>query len=176
MPRFTFFSTKRLAAIGASAVMFALASPARAQQALPGPVPDADGIVPGNGVWYRVPTILPPGAQVTFLTGNPYRTGESSVDFRMPDKYVLPPHTNPARESVLIKSGTLRVGLGTKMDRKKSIVLSAGDTASTPKGVPHWSIAEGEVELIVTWDEGPMGIAYMRARDEPVGHSFPTGY
>jgi quercetin dioxygenase-like cupin family protein len=176
MPRFTFFSTKQLVAIGASVAMFALASPARAQQSAPGPVPDADGIVPGNGVWYRVPPILPPGAKVSFLTGNPYKTGEITVDFIMPDKYTLPPHTNPARESVRIKSGTLRVGLGAKIDRRKSIVLSAGDTASTPTGVPHWSIAEGEVEIIVTWETGPMGIAYMQRRDEPVGHSFPTGY
>jgi mannose-6-phosphate isomerase-like protein (cupin superfamily) len=168
------FSTKPLVLIAASVAMVALATPARAraQQS----VPDADGIVAGNGVWYRVPPILPAGAKVTFLTGNPYRTGECSVDFLMPDKYTLPPHTNPARESVRIKNGTLRVGLGNKIDRKKSIVLSAGDTASTPKGVPHWSIAEGEVDIIVSWDMCPMGIAYMSARDEPVGHSFPTGY
>jgi mannose-6-phosphate isomerase-like protein (cupin superfamily) len=164
--------SKHLIAIGASVALCALATPSRAQQL----VPDAAGIVPGNGVFYRVPAILPQGAQVSFVRGNPYLLEPCTVDFRMPDKYTLPPHTNPAREHVTIKSGTLRVGLGMKIDRKQSIVLSAGDTASTPKGVPHWSIAEGEVEIIVTWDEGPMGIAYMSRRDEPVGHSFPTGY
>jgi quercetin dioxygenase-like cupin family protein len=163
---------KYLVTIGASAMMLALAVPVRAQET----VPNAEGIVPGNGVWYRVPPILPPGAQVTFVSGNPYLAGACTVDFRMPDKYTLPPHTNPAREHVTIKSGTLRVGLGRRIDRKKSLVLAAGDTASTPAGVPHWSIAEGEVDIIVTWDSGPMGIAYMSGRDEPVGHSFPTGY
>lgn len=148
----------------------ALAAPAHAQETVPGPAE----IVIGNGVWYRVPPILPQGAQVTFLSGNPYLAEACTVEFLMPDKYVLPPHTNPAREHVLIKRGTLRVGLGRRIDRKKSLVLAAGDTASTPAGVPHWSIAEGVVDLIVTWDTGPMGIAYMNGRDEPTGHSFPT--
>ncbi|HEV7704944.1 MAG TPA: cupin domain-containing protein [Gemmatimonadaceae bacterium] len=163
---------KTFVMIAAGATILALPAPAHAQQ----PVPGAEGIVPGNGVWYRVPTILPQGAQVTFVSGNPYLPEACTVDFRMPNKYTLPPHTNPAREHVTITSGTLRVGLGPKIDRKKSVVLVAGDTASTPAGVPHWSIAEGEVEIIVTWDSGPMGIAYMSRRDEPVGHSFPTGY
>jgi quercetin dioxygenase-like cupin family protein len=158
--------------VGASAMMLLLATSVRAQELVPG----AEGIVPGNGVWYRAPTILPQGAQVTFVSGNPYLAEPCTVEFRMPDKYTLPPHTNPAREHVTIVSGKLRVGLGPKIDRKKSIVLVAGDTASTATGVPHWSIAEGEVDIIVTWDAGPMGIAYISRRDEPVGHSFPTGY
>jgi quercetin dioxygenase-like cupin family protein len=163
-------SMQYLVTIGTSAMMLAVAAPARGQETVPG----AEGIVPGNGVWYRVPTILPQGAQVTFVSGNPYLAEACTVDFRMPDKYTLPPHTNPAREHVTIMSGTLRVGLGRRIDRKKSLVLAAGDTASTPAGVPHWSIAEGEVDIIVTWDSGPMGIAYMNRRDEPTGHSFPT--
>jgi quercetin dioxygenase-like cupin family protein len=166
-------STKSLIAIVATtAALCTIAAPARAQ----GTVPDAAGIVPGNGVFYRAPPILPQGAKVTFVSGNPYLPEACTVEFIMPDTYTLPPHTNPAREHVTMKSGKLRVGLGSKIDRSKSIVLAPGDTASTPAGVPHWSIAEGEVDIIVTWDSGPMGIAYMNSRDEPVGHSFPTGY
>ncbi|MEO8879443.1 MAG: cupin domain-containing protein [Gemmatimonadaceae bacterium] len=132
--------------------------------------------VPGNGVFYLVPTILPRGARVTFVSGNPYLPEKCSVEFRMPDKYVLPPHTHPQVESVVLKSDTLRVGLGKKIDRARSVLLSAGDSVSTPAGVPHWSIAEGEVDIIVTYETGPMGIAYMSKRDEPGSHSFPGGY
>ncbi|MEP7065405.1 MAG: cupin domain-containing protein [Gemmatimonadota bacterium] len=159
---------------GAIALLGALATPAPAfaQPTTPGP----DDIVIGNGQWYPVPTILPQGAQVSFVTGNPYETGPITVEFRMPDKYTLPPHTNPAREHVMLKSGRLRVGVGRKVDRKHSLLLSAGDSVSTDANVPHWSIAEGDVDIFVTWDAGPMGIAYVSRRDEPGSHSFPSGY
>lgn len=165
-------STKRLITIGASAAMWALATPGLAQQSDLGPTT----IVIGQSRWYPVPSILPQGAQVMFVNGDPYMTNGFTVEFRMPDKYTLPPHTNPANEHVMIKSGSLRVGLGRKIDRKKSVVLAAGDTASTPAGVPHWSIAEGDADIVVTYQTGPMGIAYMSVRDEPGSHSFPSGY
>jgi mannose-6-phosphate isomerase-like protein (cupin superfamily) len=165
-------STKCLITIGASAAMWPLATPAPAQQAELGPTT----IVIGQSHWYPVPSILPQGAKVNFISGNPYLPGEVTVEFLMPDRYTLPPHTNPASEHVMLKSGTLRVGLGRKIDRKHSLVLAAGDTATTPAGVPHWSIAEGDVDIIVTWQTGPMGIAYMSTRDEPGSHSFPSGY
>ena len=167
-----FISTKFLITIGASAAMWALATPGLAQQSDLGPTT----IVIGQSRWYPVPSILPQGAKVTFVSGNPYMPGEFTVEFLMPDKYTLPPHTNPAREHVMLKSGALRVGLGRKIDAKKSLVLAVGDTASTPAGVPHWSIAEGDVDIVVTYETGPMGIAYMSKRDEPGSHSFPSGY
>jgi hypothetical protein len=54
--------------------------------------------------------------------------------------------------------------------------LAAGDTASVPPGIPHWSIARGETHLIITEAMGPYGIAYMSVRDEPGAHAFPNGY
>ena len=154
-------------AIAASAAMLILATPASRAQAVP---PDAEL------QWIAVPSILPTGATIAVVSGNPYTPGEFSIGYRMPDKYTLPPHTNPSREHVMIKSGALRVGLGRKMDRKKSLVLAAGDTATTPAGIAHWSIAEGEVDLVVTYQNGPFGIAYMSRRDEPGAHAFPSGY
>ncbi|HMI56937.1 MAG TPA: cupin domain-containing protein [Gemmatimonadaceae bacterium] len=154
-------------AIAASAAMLCLATPTmRAQESVSG----------AERIWMPAPSILPQGAKIAPLSGNPFTPGEFTIGFRMPDKYTLPPHTNPAREHVMIKSGALRVGLGRKIDRKKSLVLAAGDTATTPAGVPHWSIAEGEVELVVTYQTGPFGIAYMSVRDEPGAHAFPSGY
>jgi quercetin dioxygenase-like cupin family protein len=126
--------------------------------------------------WFPVPTILPLGAKLAVLSGDPFNPGEFTIEFAMPDGYTLPPHTNPAREHALIKSGSLRVGLGNKIDRKKSIVLATGDTATTPAGVAHWSIAEGESHIVVTYSTGPFGIAYMSKRDEPGSHSFPFSY
>jgi quercetin dioxygenase-like cupin family protein len=173
-----FISTKGLITIAASAAIWALATPASAQQATPAQqaMPGQGELVIGEARWYPVPSILPQGADVMFVNGDPYMKSGFTVEFRMPDTYTLPPHTNPASEHVMIKSGSLRVGLGRKIDRKKSVVLAAGDTATTSAGVPHWSIAEGNVDIVVTYQAGPFGIAYMDRRDEPGSHSFPSGY
>jgi quercetin dioxygenase-like cupin family protein len=166
-------STKYLISIGACAASLALATPAvRAQQAVATEPAPADAELQ----WFPTPSILPQGAKIAVLNGSPFTPGEFTIEFLMPDKYRLPPHTNPAREHVMIRSGTLRVGLGRKIDRKKSLVLAAGDTATTPAGVPHWSIAEGDVDIVVTYHSGPFGIAYMSVRDEPGSHAFPSGY
>lgn len=154
-------------AIAASAAMWALATPTLRAQAAP-----ADAGLQ----WIPTPSILPQGAKIAVVSGNPFTPGEFTIAFRMPDEYTLPPHTNPAREQVMIKTGALRAGLGRKIDRKKSLLLAAGDTATTPGGVPHWSIAEGDVDLVVTYQTGPFGIAYMSVRDEPGAHAFPSGY
>ena len=126
--------------------------------------------------WIPVPSILPPGAKIAVVSGNPFAPGAFTIAFAMPDGYSIPPHTNPSREHVLVKSGALLVGFGRKIDRKKSAVLAAGDSASVPGGVPHWSVARGETHLLVTEEMGPYGIAYMSVRDEPGSHSFPNGY
>jgi quercetin dioxygenase-like cupin family protein len=166
-------STKCLITFGMSAAMSAVAAPpARAQQAVAAQAAPED---PGQQ-WFPVPTILPQGAKIAVVSGDPFNPGEFTIEFAMPDTYTLPPHTNPAREHVVIKNGSLRVGLGSKIDRKKSFVLAAGDTATTPAGVAHWSIAEGDTHIVVTYSTGPFGIAYMSKRDEPGSHSFPFSY
>ena len=136
----------------------------------------AQAVAPEHLEWIPVPSILPGGAMIAVVSGNPFEPGEFSIEFAMPDKYTLPPHTNPSREHVAVKSGALRVGVGRKIDLRKSAVLAAGDTASAPAGVPHWSIAEGDTHIVVTEEMGPYRIAYMSVRDEPGGHAFPNGY
>jgi quercetin dioxygenase-like cupin family protein len=153
--------------IAASAAMWALATPATRAQAAP---------VDAELQWIPAPSILPTGARIAVVSGDPFKPGEFTIEFDMPDTYKLPPHTNPSREHVLVKSGALRAGIGRKIDLKQSVVLAAGDTASVPAGVPHWSIAQGETHLVVTEEMGPYGIAYMSVRDEPGSHAFPNGY
>jgi quercetin dioxygenase-like cupin family protein len=126
--------------------------------------------------WIPTPSILPGGGRLSVLRGDPFAPGTFTLEFAMPDGYTLPPHTNPSNEHVLVKSGVLIVGVGRTIDRGKSVVLAAGDTASVPPGIPHWSIAKGETRLIITEATGPYGIAYMSVRDEPGAHAFPNGY
>jgi quercetin dioxygenase-like cupin family protein len=168
--------SKLVLAPGVVAALVLIAFAARAQQVAMPPASTPDDSAEAERQWLPTPSILPVGGKIAVVSGNPFAPGAFTLEFVMPDGYTLPPHTNPSNEHVLVKSGALVVGTGSKIDRKKSATLTAGDTASAPAGVPHWSIAQGETHLIITEAMGPYGIAYMSVRDEPGSHAFPSGY
>ena len=149
---------------------------ARAQRIATPAVSSESDIAGSTRQWFPTPSILPVGGRLAIVSGNPFAPGTFTLEFAMPDGYTLPPHTNPSTERVLVKGGALMVGMGRKIDRAKSQLLTVGDTASVPAGVSHWSIARGDTWLIITEAMGPYGIAYMSVRDEPGSHAFPSGY
>ena len=53
--------------------------------------------------------------------------------------------------------------------------LAAGDSATAPAGMHHFSIAKGRTLVSATF-MGPYTITYVRAEDAPKPRSFPFGY
>jgi quercetin dioxygenase-like cupin family protein len=119
--------------------------------------------------------VLPPGALISVVSGDPTRPGEFTLLVSMPNGYRIPPHSHPSDEHVQIKEGTLLVGTGDRLDPKMTQALSAGDSATAPSGVQHFSIAKGRTLLSATF-MGPYTITYVRAEDAPKPRSFPFGY
>ena len=77
----------------------------------------------------------------------------------------------PAYEHVEVKEGTLLVGAGDRLDPKMTQVLAAGDSATAPAGMHHFSIAKGRTLVSATF-MGPYTITYLRAEDAPKPRSF----
>jgi hypothetical protein len=90
----------------------------------------------------------------------------------MPNGYRFPPHSHPSNEHV---EGTLLVGVGDLLDPKLTQALAAGDSATAPAGIHHFSIAKGRTVVSVTF-MGPYTITYLRAEDAPRPRNFPFGY
>ena len=65
--------------------------------------------------------------------------------------------------------------MGDKVDRKRTQTLAAGDSATAPAGMHHFSIAKGRTLVAVSF-EGPFTITYVRAEDAPQARVFPNGY
>jgi quercetin dioxygenase-like cupin family protein len=122
-----------------------------------------------------VPPLLPPGALLAVVSGDPTAPGQSTIEVSMPDGYRLPPHYHPSFEHVEIKEGTLLAGMGDHLDPKKTRPLATGDSATAPAGMHHFSIAKGHTVLLVTFT-GPYTITYLRAEDAPHPRVFPNGY
>jgi len=118
------------------------------------------------------PTTLPPGALTAVVSGDPNSPGESTFLLSMPNGYRIPPHFHPSYEHVKVRSGTLLVGMGDELDRKRTRALVAGDSATAPAEMHHFWIARGRTEVSVTFN-GPYTITYLRAEDAPWRRNFP---
>jgi quercetin dioxygenase-like cupin family protein len=156
--------TRRLWVVMAASVWF-LAAPGAMAQSSPDP----------ESLEWSVPPVLPPGALIAVVSGDPTAPGEFTLLVSMPNGYRLPPHSHPGYERVEVREGTLLVGVGDVLDPKRTRALAAGDSATAPAGMHHFSIARGRTVVSATFI-GPYTITYLRAEDAPRPRSFPFGY
>ena len=135
----------------------------------------AQGASDSAALQWIVPPVLPPGALIAVVSGDPTRAGMFTLRVSMPDGYRIPPHSHPGDEHVQIHEGALQVGVGDQLDPKMTQTLAPGDSATAPGGVHHFSIAKGRTVLSATF-MGPYTITYLRAEDAPRPRNFPFGY
>jgi quercetin dioxygenase-like cupin family protein len=129
---------------------------------------------PASPQW-SVPPVLPPGALIAVVSGDPTGPGEFTLLVSMPNGYRLPPHFHPSYEHVEVREGTLLVGTGDVLDPKRTQALAPGDSATAPAGMHHFSIARGRTIVVATFI-GPYTITYLHAGDAPRPRTFPFGY
>ncbi len=150
--------TRRFVASAALGIVFA-AVPAFAQSHLAVP---ADKIQ-----WGPAPPVLPSGAQIAVLEGNPSEKGAVTLRLKFPANYELPAHWHSMDERVTVLSGSLHVGMGDKLDRSASETLAPGGFVSLPAKMHHfaWSSAPTVVQINL---EGPFDIFYVNPADNPL--------
>jgi quercetin dioxygenase-like cupin family protein len=122
-----------------------------------------------------VPTTLPTSALVAVASGDPTGPGESIFLISMPNGYRTPPHFHPSSTHVEVREGTLLIGMGDKVDPRRTSALAARDSATIPAGMQHFWIARGRTVVSLTFI-GPFTITYLRAEDAPQPRAFPVGY
>jgi mannose-6-phosphate isomerase-like protein (cupin superfamily) len=125
--------------------------------------------------WTTVPPILPPGARIAVVSGDPTMPVPTTIELIMPDGYRMPPHSHPVDEFVEVKEGALLIGIGDEMDRRKTLRAEVGDTGTAPAGAHHYTIAEGRTRVRATF-MGPYTITYVHAEQAPRPSNFPFGY
>ena len=103
-----------------------------------------DAATPTSLRWGVAPPLLPPGALIAVVSGDPAGPGQSTIQLSMPDGYRMPPHFHPTDERVEVKQGTLLVGMGDRLDLGKTMALATGDTIVAPAGLHHYSIGQEE--------------------------------
>ena len=120
----------------------------------------------GTAKWGAAPPMLPAGAQIAVLVGDPTKAGPYTVRLKFPANYDIQAHSHPTDENVVVVSGTLFTGMGTKLDKKAGSALGVGGFALMPANVNHFAYTKGET-TIVLYGQGPVEFKYVNPADDP---------
>jgi quercetin dioxygenase-like cupin family protein len=124
-------------------------------------------VVPaGTAKYGAAPDILPPGAKLAVLEGDPTRAGTYTMRLWMPNGYTIPPHFHPADEHVTVVEGTFLVGMGGTLDASKFTPLAVGSFGMLPPGMQHYARAKGTT-VIQLHGIGPWSLTYVNPSDDP---------
>lgn len=116
--------------------------------------------------WGPVPAVLPPGAQIAVISGDPFKPEPYVLRLKMPAGYVIPAHHHPTTEYVTVVSGKFDIGMGDKLDKKHGIELRSGGFAEATAGMNHYAWTTGET-VVQVHGQGPFAITYVNPADDP---------
>lgn len=118
--------------------------------------------------WGPAPPMLPAGAEIAVLAGNPGGSSAYTVRLKFPANYAIPAHSHPTDENVVIVSGALTFGMGDKLAKGAAgnKTLSPGGYALMPAGMNHYAYTASET-TIVLYGQGPVEFKYVNAADDP---------
>jgi len=116
--------------------------------------------------WGPAPPFMPAGAQFALVSGDPGKAGPYEIELSLPAGYIIPPHFHPTDETVSVKSGHFRYGMGDKIDSKSMKVLNTGQSATMPANAHHYASAQGHTVVAVS-GTGPFAITYVNPAEDP---------
>jgi quercetin dioxygenase-like cupin family protein len=116
--------------------------------------------------WGPAPAVIPAGAEMAVMQGDPSGTGLFTVRLRLPNGYKFPPHTHPTDEHVTVISGSFSVGMGKSFDASKMMTLRSGGFVTAPANEAHYAVARG-VTVVQVHAIGPFAITYVNPADTP---------
>ena len=123
---------------------------------------------PKEANWGPAPPMLPPGAQIAVLAGDPTKATAYTVRLKFPANYAIPAHWHPTDENVVVVSGAVTFGMGDKLIKgaASNKTLTVGGFAQMPANVNHFAYTTQE-STIVLFGQGPVEFKYVNPSDDP---------
>lgn len=151
-----------------TATLLLATSSAAAQSVSQGAASKPHAIVatPDAIVWAAAPALLPAGARLAVLEGDPGKHGPFTMRLAMPANYRIPPHFHPVTEHVTVIEGTFYVGMGETFDPSQASALPIGTFAALEPGVRHFALTKGAT-TIQLHGVGPWSLTYVNPADDP---------
>jgi quercetin dioxygenase-like cupin family protein len=123
---------------------------------------------PAEAQWGPAPPMLPPGAQISVMSGDPGKAAPYAVRLRFPANYAIPAHSHPTDEHVVVLSGSLTFGMGDKLTKSAANkALGVGGFALMPAHMNHFAYTTSGETTIVLYGQGPVEFYYVNPADDP---------
>ena len=122
--------------------------------------------------WSPAPPLLPKGAEIAVLDGDPTKPELYAVRLKVPAHYAIPAHSHPTDEHVVVTSGALVFGMGDVLDKHSNYntKLTVGGFVDASANVNHFAFTRDEETTIVLYGEGPVEFNYVNPNDDPRNH------
>lgn len=119
--------------------------------------------------WGPAPPLLPKGAEIAVIDGDPTKAAPYAVRLRFPAHYAIPAHSHPTDEHVVVTSGALVFGMGDELDKRSTsnVKLTVGGFVDAAAGMNHFAFTRGEETTIVLYGMGPVEFTYVNPSDDP---------
>jgi quercetin dioxygenase-like cupin family protein len=119
--------------------------------------------------WGTAPPMLPAGAQIAVLAGDPTKAVAYTIRLRFPAHYAIPAHSHPTDEHVVVISGALTFGMGDKLmkDSPSNKTLHSGGFALMPAQMNHYAYTGRQETTIILYGQGPVEFKYVNPADDP---------
>ena len=117
--------------------------------------------------WADAPPVLPKGAKMAVLMGDPGKAGPFVARLQVPANYKIAPHWHSQAEDLTIISGSFFLGEGDKMDMKVGAhEMKAGGFHHLPAKAHHYAWTRGPAVVQIN-GQGPFDITYIDPKDDP---------
>jgi hypothetical protein len=119
--------------------------------------------------WGPAPPMLPAGAQIAVLSGDPTKAAPYTVRLKFPANYAIPAHSHPTDENVAVVTGAFTIGMGDKLVKgaADNKTLTAGGFAQAPSGMNHYAYTGSQETTILLYGVGPVEFKYVNPSDDP---------
>jgi quercetin dioxygenase-like cupin family protein len=119
--------------------------------------------------WGPAPPVLPAGAEIAVLSGDPGKAAPYTVRLKFPANYAVPAHSHPTDENVVVLSGALTFGMGDKLAKGAAgnKTLSAGGYFLAPASMNHFAYTGAQPVTVVLYGQGPVDFKYVNPSDDP---------
>jgi uncharacterized RmlC-like cupin family protein len=122
-----------------------------------------------EAAWGPAPPMLPRGAEIAVLAGNPMASGPYTLRLKFPANYAIPAHSHPTDENVVVVTGALTFGMGDRLEKGAGTnkTLESGGFALMPANMNHYAYTTGRETTIVLYGQGPVEFKYVNPADDP---------
>jgi quercetin dioxygenase-like cupin family protein len=114
---------------------------------------------------------FPPSVRLAVIVGQPSQPGPYLIRVRVPDGVKLMPHKHPEDRVYTVMSGVFYIGLGEEFDANKLEAYPPGTVIILPGNTSHFHWAKSGEYVTQVSAIGPLGLEYVRPKDDPRNQS-----